>query len=223
MNRVVSVFLALLVGGGLTCFSQEAVPSDSKPVIIIPKVAPNKPRITGTIREPEPLPFYVYNNEIKPPVKNFAPSGYMGDVSDLKVMGAYTNTMKKDVPSLKIGYMAGGEMGWSGLVWQNPANNWGEFDGGYNLSKAKTISFWAKGEKGDEVVEFRLGGMASMHPDSDSVSAGDITLKTEWTQYTLDLSAANLNYISCGFGFVLKQEANPLGATFYLDDIKYGD
>jgi hypothetical protein len=194
-----------------------------EPVVIIPKTSPVKIKDPTIAREPQGVPFYVYNNAVTPAVKNFAPSGYMGDVSDLRVMGAYTNLHTEGVACLKITYMAAGEMGWAGLIWQNPANNWGEMDGGYNISKAQRLTFWARGAKGGEVIEFKLGGMASKHPDSDSVSTGDVVLKPEWTQYTLDLKAANLMYISGGFGFVLKQERNTEGCTFYLDDIRYDE
>ena len=194
-----------------------------EPVLIVPKTSGAKVKISGAARQAAAMPFFVYNNGLVPPVRNFAPSGYMGDVSDLRVMGGYTNLHQEGVACLKVSYAAGGEMGWAGMVWQNPANNWGEIDGGYNLSQAKRLTFWARGEKGGEVVEFKLGGMASQHPDSDSVSTGDVVLKNEWTEYTLDLKAANLMYISAGFGFVLKQEPNSGGCTFYLDDVRYDE
>ena len=72
-------------------------------------------------------------------------------------------------------------MGWAGVAWQNPANNWGEFDGGYNLTKAKKLSFWARGDKGGEIVEFKLGGTAANYPDSENLTTGALTLKNEWT------------------------------------------
>lgn len=201
-------------------FGEGAKPA-TQPVVIIPRTAPTKAKMVGAPKEPQALPFFVYNNAAVPSVKNFAPSGYMGDVGDLKVMGGYTNLHQQGYPCLRIVYMAGGDMGWVGLLWQNPANNWGDLDGGYNLAKAKRLSFWARGDAGGEIVEFKLGGIASKYPDSDSVSTGDVKLSPEWTQYTLDLSAANLNYISAGFGFVTKQDSNPNGCTFYLDDIRY--
>lgn len=172
-------------------------------------------------KRPEKMPFYVFNNSIWPPVKNFAPSGYMGDVSDLKITGLYAKAYRQKYPSLKITYLAEGRAGWCGMLWQNPPNNWGELDGGYNLSKASKLTFWAKGEKGGEVVEFKIGGTLSVYPDSASISTGDITLKDKWTRYRIDLRDADLHYISAGFGFVLEQYKNEEGCTFYLDDIKY--
>lgn len=221
------MLVALVVGGTpvlawpLGAGTGSAGASSGQVVVIVPKTAPQKVKLEGVPRQAAAMPFYVYNNSVTPAIRNFVPSGYMGDVGDLRVMGSYTNVHQEGYPSLKVQYLAVGEMAWAGLVWQNPANNWGEQDGGYNLSNARRLSFWAKGETGGEVVEFKLGGMASKHPDSDSISTGNVTLKNEWTRYSLDLGAGNLVYISAGFGFVVKQDADPNGCTFYLDDIRY--
>ncbi|MFH0880364.1 MAG: hypothetical protein V2A34_11680 [Lentisphaerota bacterium] len=203
----------------VACFSS-AYAVDG-PIVIVPKTAPTKVKPQGLIRTPVGMPFFVYNNAIVPPVDNFSMSGYMGDVSDIKVMGGFTNRFQEAAPCLKIVYLASGEQGWAGLIWQNPANNWGDMDGGYNLTKAKALSFWARGNVGGEVVEFKLGGMAAKHPESDSILSGSVTLKNEWTQYKIDLNEANLDYISSGFTFIIKQEFNPSGCTFYMDDIRY--
>jgi len=220
--------LSLLVCSGVLTFAvaassqaQTSAPPSGTPLKIVPKTALDevKDRVSG--RKPEPMPLYVYNNAIFPPVKNFSPSGYMGDIADVKLAGAYKGTHQEGFPCMKVTYMAEGHMGWSGVSWQNPANNWGEFDGGYNLTKAKKLSFWAKGDKGGEIVEFKLGGTAATYPDSENLTSGPITLTNTWTQYVLDLSKADLFYISSGFGFTLKQDSNPKGAVFYIDDVKY--
>jgi hypothetical protein len=106
-------------------------------------------------------------------------------------------------------------------MWQNPPNNWGRMDGGYNLTEAKKVSFCAKGEKGGEVIEFIIGGLLSSYPDSTNLTTGEIAINKEWTIYIIDLSQAKLDYISGGFCFILSRESNPKGCTFYLDDVKY--
>ena len=171
---------------------------------------------------PVSLPFYVHNIAVKPPVKNFAASGYMGDVSCLRVMGGYTNYLQPGVPCIKVVYVTGGVGGWAGLVWQNPADNWGgKPGGGYNLSNAGKLEFSAHGERGGEVVEFKIGGAGGDYPDSATATTGPITLKKEWTRYVLDLHDSDLRYISTGFGFVINDSNNPKGCTFYLDKIAY--
>ncbi|MFH0880365.1 MAG: hypothetical protein V2A34_11685 [Lentisphaerota bacterium] len=205
----------------LSAQAQTSAPAGGGPLKIVPRAAIEeiKDRVSG--RKMEPMPFYVYNNSVFPPVKNFSPSGYMGDIADLKLSGAYKNLHQEGYPCLKVTYLAEGHQGWAGVGWQNPANNWGEFDGGYNLSNAKLLSFWARGEKGGEIVEFKLGGTAANYPDSENLTTGPLTLQNVWTQYALDLSQADLFYISAGFGMVVKQDSNPNGCTFYIDDVKY--
>jgi hypothetical protein len=190
---------------------------------VVPKSTPVTMKKKFEPKPPESLPFFVFNNAVFPPVKNFALSGYMGDVSDIKISGSYSNLHVEGYPTLKVVYGGEGLMGWGGVVWQNPANNWGEFDGGYNLTKAKRLTFWARGDKGGEIVEFKIGGTAANYPDSDNLSSGDITLSDRWQKYALDLSKADLAYISAGFGFVLKQDMNPDGCTFYIDDVRYDE
>ena len=124
----------------LSLQAQTSAPASAGPLTIVPKTALSEIKDRVSSRQGEPMPFYVYNNAIFPPVKNFSPSGYMGDVSDLKLAGCYKNLHQEGYPCLKIMYMAEGHMGWAGVSWQNPANNWGEFDGGYNLKKAKKLT-----------------------------------------------------------------------------------
>jgi hypothetical protein len=205
------LFLALLTAA----VAPDAVFCEDSPRAAAPSAQ------SSLLKNPVPMPFHVFNNSVFPPVKNFAPSGYMGDIPDLRLTGSYKVTLQGEYPALKIDYKAEGPCGWAGLMWQNPPNNWGELDGGYNLTGAKKLSFWARGEKGGEVVEFKLGGTLSSHPDSDNISSGEITLTQDWTEYTIDLSEADLAYVSAGFGFVVKQESSPEGCVFYLDSIAY--
>jgi hypothetical protein len=167
------------------------------------------------------LPFYVMNNSVVPPPRNFALSGFMGDIADLVAVGGYSNVLSQGRPSLKVKYSPSGSLGWAGAVWQNPANSWGAYDGGYNLTEANAITFWARGEKGGEIVTFSCGGTAANYPDSDSISTGPLTLSDQWLQYVMDLSGTDLRYISAGFGFAVSREMNPEGCAFYLDDIRY--
>ncbi len=167
------------------------------------------------------MPFYVLNNKMLPPVMNFSLSGFMGDAADLRVSGGYAAMMRDGYPTMRVSYMPGGNSGWSGAVWQNPANNWGTFDGGYNLSKARYLKFWARGEKGGEIVSFTIGGNAANYPDSDALATGSIKLSDSWHEYLVDLSEVDLRYIGAGFGFVVKRDENPYGCTFFLDDVRY--
>jgi hypothetical protein len=166
-------------------------------------------------------PFYIYTDD-KSDLNHFAPSGWMGDVSDLSLSGAYQDNPKMGNSCLKIAYLAKGSEGWAGIYWQNPANNWGKRKGGFDLRGATALTFWAKGEKGGEkITEFKIGGITGKFPDSDVAFIKSIKLTKEWRQYFIDLSKKDLRYINGGFCFVVLRRENPLGAQFYLDEIRY--
>ena len=114
---------------------------------------------------------------------------------------------------------------WAGIYWQNPANNWGTIPGvGFDLQGADKITFWARGDKGGEIItEFKIGGIASgEHIDSDSASIGPVQLTKEWTKYEIDLRGRDLSYIIGGFCWATNIDVNdPEGIVFYLDELKY--
>jgi len=107
-----------------------------------------------------------------------------------------------------------------GIFWQQPANNWGDKKGGYNLTGAKKLTFWARGANGGEkIAEFKVGGITGEYPDSDSQSMGPVELTKEWKQYTLDLEGKDLSYIIGGFCFAASKDDNPNGFIMYIDDV----
>src|SRR6185295_16284279 len=111
---------------------------------------------------------------------------------------------------------------WAGVYWVFPGSNWGTRKGGYDLSGAHKLSFWARGEKGGEVIqEFKIGGIAGKFRDSDTAGIGPIELSTEWKRYEIELEGVDLSYISGGFCWSTNLDRNKDGCTFYLDDIVY--
>jgi hypothetical protein len=166
--------------------------------------------------------FNVYT-EAKHQGNHFLPSGWMGDISDITF--ADTETMKPHSgrTSIKMGYGARGGGGWAGIFWQNPANNWGTRSGaGYDLSRYKKLVFWARGEKGGEVLaEVKVGGIKGEYPDSSETSIKNLILSDQWVQYTIDLEGKDLSYIIGGFCVVFARDTNPSGAVVYLDDIAF--
>ena len=166
--------------------------------------------------------FNVYTNKDSP-TNHYIPSGWMGDWGDISFDDNDTTKPHLGIAcgnsSLRINYSAKGSQGngWAGIYWQDPKGNWGDKEGGYNLSGATNLSFWARGENGGEKSEFMIGGLGSLKP---SVSIGVITLTKEWKQYTINLSG-NLSRITGGFCWVTGKADNPHGCTIYLDDIRY--
>jgi len=171
----------------------------------------------------EEMPFIVYAD--KGSVKNhFIPSGWMGDYGDLKYDSASSDKPHSGVSCLKITYGNKASQGarWAGMYWQYPANNWGNMDTSYNLSKATKLTFWARGDKGGErIEEFKMGGITGEYPDSDSAGIGPVVLTTEWQQFTIDLQGKDLSSIIGGFCWASNIDVNPDGIIFYLDDIQY--
>ena len=158
------------------------------------------------------------------PSNHYIPSGWMGDYGDIKFNDGFTTGPQSGKSCIKVTYNAklSQGAGWAGIYWQNPANNWGTRDGGFDLTGAKNLSFWAKGEKGGEVIaEFKMGGITGEYGDSDSDGIGPITLTKDWKKYVIDLKGLDLSYISGGFCWVASKMDNPDGMTFYLDEIVY--
>ena len=156
---------------------------------------------------------------------HFIPSGWMGDYGDITLDKNWQDNPHSGETCIKISYSAEATQGnrWAGIYWQEPANNWGEVDGGFDLTGATKLTFWARGEKGGEKAEFKVGGIRGKYSDSlqPAVSSGVIVLTNEWTPYSINLEGRDLSYISGGFCWVTSLRNNPEGCTIYLDDIKF--
>lgn len=181
------------------------------------------PALKESVKKKSEMPFYVYAD--RGSISNhFIPSGWMGDYSDLKVdVGALDNPYFGKT-CIKITYTNKVSNGarWAGIYWQNPPNNWGGMDAGFDLSNATKVTFWARGEKGGErIEEFKVGGIMGEYSDSDTAGIGPVVLERDWKQYTIDLKGKDLSYLIGGFAWATNLDVNPDGAVFYLDEIKY--
>lgn len=201
MKKIALICLALLVSGTVTLVAQEA-PKGKK----------------------APLPFYVYID--KGDKKNhFYPSGWMGDIGDIKFNDDWKDNPQSGKNCIQIKYTAEKKQGsgWAGIYWQNPANNWGAKNGGFDFTGAKRVFFYARGEKSGETVEFKVGGITGDYPDSGSATASQLTLTKNWQLYSIDLVDTDVSYISGGFVVVFSADNNPDGFTIYIDNIYYSD
>jgi len=167
------------------------------------------------------LPLFVYQDA---GVASYFPDGWMGDYNDIK-MSVYCETLPHSGKTcVKIDYLPGASQNskWAGVFWQYPGSQWGKKKGGYDLTGAKKLRFWARGEKGGEVIqEVKMGGISGNFKDSDTAGIGPIVLTPEWKEYEIDLSGVDLSYISGGFCWSTNLDQNREGCTFYLDDIVY--
>jgi hypothetical protein len=151
---------------------------------------------------------------------HFVPSGWMGDFAGLK-MNTVPGEAHSGKSALRFIYRPTVANGWVGVYWQDPANNWGEKDGGFDLTGARRLTFWARGYRGGEVLrEVKMGGIKGRYPDSTQIVTGPIVLTRAWKQYSMNLRGRDLSAISGGFCWVADTKSNPHGLTFYLDDIR---
>jgi len=167
--------------------------------------------------------FKVYTDG-KAPDNHYIPSGWMGDYGDIKFNDKFMEKPHSGTTSIQITFNNKATQGarWCGIYWQNPANNWGTRPGGYDLTGAKKLTFWARGDKGGErIEEFKIGGITGEYADSDVAGIGPVVLTPEWQEFTIDLEGKDLSSISGGFCWATNLDVNPDGATFYIDDIKY--
>lgn len=146
----------------------------------------------------------------------FFPSGWMGDGE----YGESYITFTRSVEHIKITYTPGPKE-WTGIYWQFPDGNWGK-QAGRNLTGAQRLTFWAKGETGNEIVEFKTGGIRGQkYEDSFEKSLGRIKLSQSWKQYEIDLAGQDLSSVIGAFEWIASKDVNPEGVTFYLKDIYF--
>jgi hypothetical protein len=115
--------------------------------------------------------------------------------------------------------------GWGGVAWQNPEQDWGDKKGGFNLTGAKRLVFFARGEQGGEEVTFGFGliGQEKRYFDTAKRSTGKIRLGKDWQKYQINLNDLkaneNLERIKIGFVWTVASTGKPI--VFYLDDIQW--
>ena len=175
---------------------------------------------------PAPMPFAVYTDGYDPG-NHYVPSGYMGDVGAISMNQTWTRGPHDGKTCIQVKYSGPvpGGVGWAGVYWQSPVDNWGTVPGptGYNLSRARRLTFWVRGTTGSERVQFLVGGITGKYGDSlqPAVKTPVLTLSTTWQQVTIHLTGTNLSHIIGAFGWVASAQQDSQGATFYLDDIIY--
>ena len=189
-----------------------------------PSAASKVPNIGAKVSDGGVFKTFPIYGDAKSPDNHYIPSGWMGDFGDIKINDKFMTSAHSGSTCVQIVYTNAATQGarWAGIYWQNPPNNWGTRPGGYDLTGAKKLTFWARGEKGGErIEEFKIGGITGEYADSDVAGIGPVVLTTEWQQFTIDLEGKDLSSISGGFCWATNLDVNPDGATFYLDDIRY--
>lgn len=178
--------------------------------------AASVPLLVGEPRLPQdplPLPWFVYQDDgVGGP---WAPSGWMGAMDSVDFDTAWTRDCASPPSCIQLKMSAGD---WSGVAWQNPANNWGEHPGGVNLSDARWLKFNIRAALGMGRITMGVGliGEDKPHPDSLRVEK-DITPTSEWREVKIRLRG-DRSSITTGLWWILPSQ-NP--ATIYIDDIRF--
>ena len=176
---------------------------------------------------------------IKPPVlqapfdvsRHYRPGGFMGDgekcANCIEINDAYSGKARPGSGhafSVRVSYSQTAEKKFAGIYRSWPDHNWGEHPG-WRVTGATRVSFWAAGDKGGEIVEFKAGGIAKgdKRPFSDTFEAslGKVVLTKEWQHFDIDLGSCSLKDVIGAFAWTAAANWNPKPTVFYLDDIRY--
>jgi hypothetical protein len=87
-----------------------------------------------------------------------------------------------------------------------------------NLKSVDRLSFYARAEKDGAVIGFQVGA-DDMPPRK--VGPYWVKLTTEWKRQEIDLKGVDLTNAVALFIWLARDEDNPDGAVFYMDDAKF--
>ena len=146
-------------------------------------------------------------------------SGWMGNYKALTLDPISRNAPHSGETCLEVKYDAMGQ--WVGVAWQHPADDWGNLPGGFDLTGARKLTFWARGEEGGERIDFGVGilGPGTKYPDTAKAELKGVKLKKKWKRYTINLKKKDLTRIKTPFVWTMAGGHKPI--TFYLDDIRF--
>ncbi len=153
----------------------------------------------------------------------FHASGWMGNTDDLSINSAFPEDPYLGKTCVKIDYSPKkpNSLGWAGIYWQYPVNNWGTEKGRSKLKGVRKLTLFAKGQKGGETILVRIGGLRGKDYSDSDMAQGKFILTDTWKKYTLDLREKDLSHIIGGFLVIFENASNPEGGTIFLDEIEY--
>ena len=88
------------------------------------------------------LPLVVYGNSDTAVEAPFVPSGWMGNTDALEYDDVCKESPHSGETCIRVAYTDTSK--WGGIVWQSPADDWGDEAGGWDLTGAKKLTFWAR-------------------------------------------------------------------------------
>ena len=159
------------------------------------------------------LPFALYQE--REGETHYRAHGYMGgQAQHINMNFSYNGNPKSGKHCLRIKSPA---HAWSGVRWQHPHGDWGDRAGGFDLTGAKALTFWARGEKGGESIVFGIGGITQDKKYYDTTHQEDkVTLTKEWKKYSIALKG-DLSRIKTPLQWSTTTGGGDV--VFFLDDV----
>ena len=171
------------------------------------------------------FPYYIYTDASNE--ANHCFTSFKGDFWNLQIDDNYNKDCLTAKTCIQIKYNVNGKAKKNSSAQislsTNPSNSWTSKQGGDNLTTAKTLCFFAKGEKGGEMAEFKMQSLDYKEADEKGLSLGTVKLSDSWKLYTIDISNAKLSDIAGGFSVNFLNVLNSSGCTIYIDNIYYTD
>lgn len=158
----------------------------------------------------------------------WSPAGWMPDSVGISFQDDFEQNCHSGKTCIKIGYNCKKKK-WVGIYWLA----YGRWSGpGIDLytelnvdeKTPVVLAFWARGEHGEENVQFKGGGLKEGKGSIDSTGETDwIKLTKDWKQYKIDLTGKDLSNVVGGFCWVTERAKNPgrKEIWLYLDDIRF--
>lgn len=166
------------------------------------------------------FPFYVYQDATSR-INNFVVTGWAGDFRRLKIDSRWKESESEDNTCIRLTYIPSYDdrAGYAAVAFQqNPENHWGSLRGGYDLSRAKKLFLFARGERGGEQVEL---GLRKKGRNEISRTAGMIELTKDWKLYEIDMAGMTFEEVAGGLYVILHAKNKIYSSTVYLDEIYY--
>lgn len=161
------------------------------------------------------LPFYVYKDGQDLP---YIPSGLMGNFEAIHLDLKHTEGVHSGKYCIKIGFEEFRD--WYGVGFVDPPNDWGDNLGGYDLSGATKLTFWAKASEKNVKATIGMGmiGNEKDYPDTAKKSI-DVKLGTKWKKYTVKLKKLDLSCIRSGFVLFSSTSFGP--HEIFIDEVVF--
>ncbi len=159
-----------------------------------------------------PLPFAVDDK--------YVPTGFIGDSDTIDVSNSCEQRAgNEETRCHRFTYVPGAES-FAGVLWQFPANNFGDQPGFEIPQGATEVAFTAWGETGGEAVNFVVG-IADV--DGFHVETGDIALSTTPREYSVLLLGVEYTDVVSAFGWTAAAPAGGGNLVFSVEGIEWRD